>query len=39
VVPIIGGLVVNAIWDANPQWEPAKPMHRHHRHGKKMMMK
>lgn len=41
VVPIVGGLVVNAIWDANPQWEPAaKPMH-HRRHGKmhKKMMK
>jgi hypothetical protein len=39
-VPIVGGLVVNAIWDANPQWEPAKPMH-HRRHGKmhKKMMK
>jgi hypothetical protein len=21
VVPIIGGYIVNAIWDANPQWE------------------
>ena len=36
VVPIVGGLLVNAIWDANPQWEPAaKPM-RHHRMKKKM---
>lgn len=39
VVPIVGGLLVNAIWDANPQWEPGRPMHhgkmRHHR--RKMM--
>jgi hypothetical protein len=35
VVPIVGGLLVNAIWDANPQWEPAKPAH--HRRMKKKM--
>lgn len=34
VVPIVGGLLVNAIWDANPQWEPARPAPR--RHKKKM---
>lgn len=42
VVPIVGGLLVNAIWDSNPQWEPGRPMHhRHHgkmRHHKKKMM-
>lgn len=37
VVPIVGGLLVDAIWDANPQWEPGQPMH-HRRHGKKKMM-
>jgi hypothetical protein len=35
VVPIVGGLIVNAVWDANPQWEASRPMHRgkmrHHR--------
>ncbi len=39
VVPIVGGLVVNAVWDAHPEWEPGKPMHhgkmRHHK--RKMM--
>jgi hypothetical protein len=42
VVPIVGGLIVSAVWDANPQWEPGRPMHhRHHgkmRHHKKKMM-
>jgi hypothetical protein len=42
VVPIVGGLLVNAIWDANPQWEGGgpRPHHKHHgkRHGKKKMM-
>jgi hypothetical protein len=33
VVPIVGGLLVNAIWDAHPEWEPAQPVH-HRRHGK-----
>jgi hypothetical protein len=33
VVPIVGGLIVNAVWDANPQWEPGRPAPR--RHGKK----
>ena len=32
VVPIVGGLLVNAVWEAHPEWEPGKPMH----HGKKM---
>jgi hypothetical protein len=27
IVPIVGGLLVNAIYDANPQWEaPARPV-------------
>ena len=31
VVPIVGGLVVNAVWDANPQWEAgAAPVRRAH---------
>jgi hypothetical protein len=36
VVPIVGGLLVNAVWDAHPEWEPAQPMHhrRHGRHGR-----
>ena len=25
LIPIVGGLLVNAIWDANPQWE-ARPV-------------
>ncbi len=38
LVPIVGGYLVNAAWDANPQWErfekkPARFAHRHrHRH-------
>ena len=38
LVPIVGGYLVNAAWDANPQWErfekkPARMAHRHrHRH-------
>lgn len=32
VVPIVGGLLVNAVWEAHPEWEPGRPMH----HGKKM---
>jgi hypothetical protein len=35
VVPIVGGLLVNAIWDAHPQWEPGRPAHHHH--GKRHM--
>lgn len=35
VVPIVGGLLVNAIWDAHPQWEPGRPAHRHRHHGKR----
>jgi len=40
LVPIVGGFLVNAAWDANPQWErfekhPVRyrhhPHHRHHR--------
>lgn len=33
VVPIVGGWLVNAAYDANPQWEPehAKSHRRHHR--------
>jgi hypothetical protein len=30
VVPIIGGLLVNAVWDAHPEWEAGQPApHRH----------
>jgi hypothetical protein len=33
VVPIVGGLLVNAVWDAHPEWEAGTPaprkMHRH----------
>jgi putative flippase GtrA len=36
VVPIVGGLIVNAIWDANPQWEAGAAPVRHVRHMKKM---
>jgi hypothetical protein len=37
VVPIVGGLLVNAAWDANPQWErfEKQPRHvsgKHYRH-------
>jgi hypothetical protein len=37
VVPIVGGLLVNAAWDANPQWErfekhPRQVNGKHHRH-------
>jgi hypothetical protein len=38
VVPIVGGLLVNAIWDANPQWEASAapaPQVRQVRHRKK----
>ena len=38
VVPIVGGLVVNAIWDANPQWEARAVPDRKMRH-KKMAKK
>ena len=33
VVPIIGGLIVNALYDANPEWEGkvVKVGHRHHK--------
>jgi hypothetical protein len=31
VVPIIGGLLVNAVWDAHPEWEAGQPApHPHH---------
>jgi putative flippase GtrA len=33
VVPIVGGLLVDAIWQANPQWEAGQPVH--HRHARK----
>jgi hypothetical protein len=36
VVPIVGGLLVDAIWDANPQWE-AGPAPVRHVHRKKKM--
>lgn len=36
VVPIVGGLLVNAIWDANPQWEAGQAPVRHHRMHKRM---
>lgn len=41
VIPIIGGWLVNAAYDAHPEWEPERmAMHkRHHRHHHKMMMK
>ena len=32
VVPIVGGLLVNAVWEAHPEWEAGQPAH----HGKKM---
>ena len=25
LIPIVGGYIVNAIWDANPQWEARTP--------------
>jgi hypothetical protein len=25
LIPIVGGYIVNAIWDANPQWEARMP--------------
>lgn len=31
VVPIVGGWLVNAAYDANPQWEPGRKHYRHHR--------
>jgi hypothetical protein len=41
VVPIIGGLLVNAAYDAHPEWEPGYTPHqhhgRHHRHHMKKM--
>jgi hypothetical protein len=39
VIPIIGGWLVNAAYDANPQWEPAPAKVYHHRKKMKMMMK
>ncbi len=38
VVPIVGGLLVDAIWDANPQWEAGAAPVRHVRK-KKMAAK
>ena len=39
VIPIVGGLLVDAIWDANPQWEAGAAPVRHHRHHGKRKMK
>ena len=37
IVPIVGGWIVNAAYDAHPDWEPgAHPHKRHHHHKKKM---
>jgi hypothetical protein len=36
VVPIVGGLLVDAIWDANPQWEAGAAPVRHVHRKKKM---
>ncbi|MGH6664950.1 MAG: hypothetical protein ACREB2_08610 [Pseudolabrys sp.] len=39
LVPIIGGWLVNAAYDAHPEWEGGGPkMHEHHRHMKKAKM-
>lgn len=38
VVPIVGGLLVDAVWDANPQWEAGAAPARKARH-KKMAKK
>ena len=35
VVPIVGGLLVNAVWDAHPEWETAAPAPRKLRRHKK----
>jgi hypothetical protein len=35
VVPIVGGLLVNAVWDANPQWEAGTAPVRKAHHKKK----
>ncbi|MEP7031020.1 MAG: hypothetical protein ABI830_08825 [Pseudolabrys sp.] len=37
VVPIVGGWLVNAAWDAHPEWEPGKKRHHHHMHHKMKM--
>lgn len=37
VIPIIGGLLVEAAYDAHPEWEPGHVAAHHH--GKKKMMK
>jgi hypothetical protein len=37
IVPIVGGWLVNAAYDAHPEWEPgAKPHKMRHHHKKKM---
>ncbi len=36
IVPIVGGLLVNAVWDAHPEWEPGQPVVHHRHHHKKM---
>ena len=38
VLPIIGGWLVNAAYDAHPEWDGGGPkMHRHHHHKMKKM--
>ncbi|HZL32324.1 MAG TPA: hypothetical protein VFC54_14860 [Pseudolabrys sp.] len=32
VIPIVGGWLVNAAYDAHPEWEPGYKPHRHHHH-------
>jgi hypothetical protein len=31
VIPFVGGWLVNAAYDAHPEWEPGKPMKKHHK--------
>jgi hypothetical protein len=38
VIPIVGGWLVNEVWNAHPEWEAGMPHPRHHRHHKKKMM-
>lgn len=37
VVPVVGGWLVNAAYDANPQWEPRTASARKHKRHKKKM--
>ena len=39
IVPIVGGWIVNEVWNAHPEWEAGMPHSMHHHHHKKMMMK